>query len=276
MKSGLIVLIFCLLVNTCYCQILTGRITEVNSPINLPYASLEVLSANAGAIANSDGYFTIELAKFNENDTLRISAVGYENLDFLIKHCREFFLNQDQVLIELTPKSQLIEEVVVTKSKNKSLILGNNIKSQMIVAGFQNRELGAELGTVLKYNKKNKGRILSFNFNVSGMQSDSIPFRINLYSMEDGLPVKNILKRPIYATTKLINGIISVDLSDESIYIKDDCLLSIELIEDISFEGLFFNSGFLRAPSFQRSLSENDWKRTNVDLGFWAEIIYKK
>lgn len=276
MKSFYLLFVYLFIVNSCFSQILTGRVTEVNSPKQISYARLEIVHANAGKIADSDGNFSLDITDYSINDTLRISAIGYETLDFLIIHCREFLFVQEQVIIELTPKSQLIDEIVVTSSKSKVIVVGNNIKSTMIVAGFQSRELGSELGTVLKYNKKHKGRILSLNFNVSGVQNDSIPFRVNLYAMKNGLPGDNILKEPIYASTKLTNGIISIDLSIENIYIKDDCLLSIELIEDINFEGLFFNSGFLRSPSYQRLIGQDEWQKTTVDLGFWAEIIYKK
>lgn len=65
---------------------------------------------------------------------------------------------------------------------------------------------------------------------------------------------------------------ISIDLSEENIYIKEDCFLSIELIKDLDFEGLFFNAAFLRSPSFHRLTSQAEWQKAAVDLGIW----YKK
>jgi len=257
-------------------QIFEGKVVEENYINAIKYARIGILHAHVGTVANDEGYFSIDLTEFSDNDTIRFSAIGFENMEFLISHCREFLIPQVKSFIVLPAKSQNIEEVFVSAGKFKKIIIGNNIKSPMIVAGFQDRELGSELGTMLKFDKKNKGRVVSFNFNVSSLQNDSLIFRVNLYKMENGLPGQNMLKTPIYAFSKLSSGIISVDLSEESIYIKEDSFLSIELIEDINFEGIFFKSGFLRSPSFHRPNSESEWKKAAVDLGVWAEVVYKK
>lgn len=276
MKNYFLIFLYLLCSGSGSCQVLTAVISEVNTQSPIPYASIRVLHSEGDTIANSEGYFSFDISAFSENDTLRISAVGYENLDFLIVHYREYFIKEELVKIELTPKSQDIDQVVVYSGKSKKMVTGNNIKTPMISARFQDQKAGAEIGTVLKYNKKKKGHVLSLNFNVVRIQSDSISFRVNLYDMKNGLPHKNILNSPIYCRNTLKDGIISIDLADDNIFIKEDSFLSLELIDDLDHEGFFINSGFLRSPSYRRTAGEAEWKKTSVDLGFWAEIVYKK
>jgi hypothetical protein len=272
-------------------QIFSGQIVSFETRNPISYARIGILHKNKGAITDYDGNFSLDISNFSDQDTLRISAPNYESIDFLIWHCKSYFINQKSIKIELTQKVQAIEEVVVTAGKSRLLISGNNVKTPMIIAGFQNRKLGAEMGTLIKYNKKRKGQIKSLNFNIfyneklkndsnvdnlEKTANDSIKFRVNLYDLKDDVPNKSILSEPIYYFDKPKNGKITIDVSELNIYIKEDCFLSVELIENQNLEGLFFKSAFLKSKSFYREAPEGDWKKVIVDLGFWAEIYYKK
>jgi hypothetical protein len=276
MKKPYLILLFSIMVSSSFSQIFRGVITELESSKTIAYTSIGVLHKQTGVLSDSYGVFNMDISAFEDNDTLRVSAIGYERVDFLIEHCKAYFVDSEPVIIQLVPIPQIQEEVLVIASKRKRMTAGNNVRSQMIVAGFQNSKRGSELGTVLKYKKKKKGRIISLNFNVVCNPNDSLKFRINLYEMLDGLPDKTILATPIYFHNTPKDGMISIDLSEMNIYIRGNAFVSIESIEDINAEGLFFKSAFLRSPSFKRSAPQADWKKAMVDLGFWAEIIYKK
>lgn len=185
-------------------------------------------------------------------------------------------LNQEDLKIELTPIIENIDEIVIIAGKYKTLTTGNNIRSSMIIAGFQNRSLGSEMGTIMKYTKKNKGLVTKLHFNVEANPSDTIKFRVNVYEVDNGLPTKSILNEPIYFCGTPTNGSILIDISDKKIYIKKDCFVTIELIEYVGMDGLFLNSAFLRSASYFRTAPEGNWIKAKVDLGFWAEIRYKK
>jgi len=276
MKKYISICIFFLLNNYSISQNLIGQIVELENGNSISYASLGILHKNEGTVTNSNGDFSLDISNYSDSETLRISALGFESLDFLIQHCKEFLINQESLKIELSQKSKNLDEVIVTAGKRKLMVSGNNVKSSMIIAGFQNKKLGAEMGTVLKYNKKRKGHIVSLNFNLAYNLDDSIKFRVNLYEMKNGLPDKNVLAESIYFHDKPINSKITIDVSELNINMKDDCFLSIELIENADFEGLFFKSAFLKSQSFHRPAPDGEWIKANVDLGFWAEIIYRK
>jgi hypothetical protein len=271
----LIVLILTLLSYRNYSQTFSGVITEVNSKVPISYASIGIMNTNSGTVANNEGYFSINISKFSENDTLRISAIGYENLDFLIKHCRSF-IKLGGINLELNTKVNNIDEITITASKTKTIKIGNDIKASMIFGRFQDKNTGAEIGTVLKYQKKKKGQVKSFNINLHETINKYIPFRINLYSMKNGLPHKNILKKPIYTKGKIVNGYLSIDVSDLNIYIKGDSFLSIELIENINTDGILFKAGYLKSKTYYRAASQDQWKKAPLGVSIWSEVTYRK
>jgi hypothetical protein len=148
----------------------------------------------------------------------------YNKIKFLITHCKTILLNQENLKIELTPSTKELQEVIISAGKYKNLITGNNIKSSMIIAGFQNRSLGAEMGTVLKYNKEKKGLLTNLHFNVVANKFDTIKFRVNLYEIENGIPNESMLSEPIYFYGTPTNGAITINVSERRIHLKKDIL----------------------------------------------------
>jgi hypothetical protein len=276
MKSYFLLIIFCFFGNIVLGQILKGQIRELGNGHPISYSKISVFHKKKHSISDIDGRFILDISNFNGNDTLLISAIGFEDLNFLISHCREFMLNEIELKIELTPVTKDLEEVTVFGGKKRTMNAGNNIKSPMIISGFQDRPLGSEMGTIQKFNKKNKGLIKVLHFNSFIDETDSLKFRVNLYDVVDGIPSKSINKKPIYFYGKTTDGSIILDISEMKIYIKNDFFVSIELIENIGKKGLFLKSAFLRSPSFYRIGIDENWVKSKIDLGFWSEIEYKK
>lgn len=276
MKQIILIIVSLFTLNTATSQIWSGRVVDANSKKSIEFVNIGVLHKNKGTVTNDNGEFSFALNNLLANDTIRVSCIGYQHYDILVSQCQNFLIYTSDFLIALTPKSFSINEVVVTSSKVKKIVRGNNVKMALIVGGFQNRSLGAEMGTVLKYRKKKKGQLISLNFNFIGNQADSIFFRVNIYKMRNGMPSKNILKKPIYLHGISKNGTITINVSKENIYIRKDCFLALELVTAIGQDGLFFKSAFLQSPSYFRETSQSNWKKAPLDLGFWAEIIYKK
>ena len=276
MKTYLLIISITFFTHLASGQWLKGQIVELDTDIPIAYARLGVLHKNKGVVSDSNGYFRMDLTNLSENDTVIISAIGYEKIEFLVSHCRIYLLQQANLRLELSPKNKERQEGFVEIGKSKILEPGNNVKSTMFIAGFQNKSLGAEMGTVLKYNKKKKGIITKLHFNIVGNPSDTVKFRTNIYTFENDLPGKSLLNHPIYFCGIPSKGAIEIDVSKWNINVKNDCFVSIELIENIGMDGLFFKSAFLRSKSYIRDAPEGVWNKAMIDLGFWAEIKFKR
>ena len=266
-------LFFCI---PCLAQVFSGRVMDAASYQSIPYAKIGIASKNSGTVSDVLGYFQLDLTELHNADTLIISAYGYKNEQLLIEHCRDHFLYSFDIPIQLTAENKELEEITVSAAGRKLLKTGNNIHSSLIVAGFQNKTLGAELGTVLEYRKKQKGHLVRLHFNILPQNEDTVKFRINLYTMEDGKPGNVMISKPLYFVGLPEQKTITINVEKENIQIVEDAFLTIELIENVGMDGLFFKSGFLRSPSFYRNAPEGLWLRAKVDLGFWAEIAFKK
>ena len=180
MKRFALIAFHLLTINNMLSQVWHGTIINSETREQLEFVNIGVLHKNKGTVTNEGGEFSLNLTSLSDNDTIRISYVGYESTDLLIQHCRKCLLNNLDFLIELTPSALLIKAIEITSYKTKTKISGNNIKSSLITGGFMSNELGAELGTVLKYHKKKKGFVKNVNFNITSNEYDTLFFRINL------------------------------------------------------------------------------------------------
>ena len=256
-------------------QTLKGRILDAQTKQPIEFASIGVLHRDAGTVANEQGNFTLNIQKANPTDTLKISMLGYESRNFPVAGI-ENILKQQNGIIALKPLNRTLQEVVIRPKKTKTITAGNTTDSRFLSAGFTSNDLGSEVGTVLKYNKKTPGKIENVTFNVATNNYNNVLFRVNIYDYKDGKIGENLLKEPLYVDTSADFGAMTLDLSDKAIYITGDCLLTLEWIKDYGKKGLFFSAGFFNSDSYARKTSQGDWFKVPAGLGFWATIVHEK
>ena len=75
--------------------------------------------------------------------------------------------------------------------------------------------------------------------------------------------------------TIIDNGTLTLDLSEKGIYLKNDCFVSLEWIKDFGKSGLMFSAGFFNADSYSRKISQGDWRKVPVGLGFWSTVVHE-
>jgi TonB-linked SusC/RagA family outer membrane protein len=117
MQRNFLLLMFFFISMSALTQItISGRITDMNNDEPLIGASIVVKGTTQGAIADIDGYYTIEVN--SENDVLVFSFVGYLTEEIMVG-------SQSSMNVALTPDLTNLEEVVVTaigiKAEKKSL-----------------------------------------------------------------------------------------------------------------------------------------------------------
>ena len=80
-------------------KILKGKVVDKESGIGVPFASISVVNKNTGVGAIESGSFELEVS---QNDTLRITSIGYKPLLFVVD--LEEIESKGQILFELEPK----------------------------------------------------------------------------------------------------------------------------------------------------------------------------
>lgn len=274
-RTASLLLLFALGFLPATAQLIKGRVVDAETNQPVAFASVGVLRREAGTVADEQGNFQLDLTRQHPSDSLKISMIGYQPYAVTVAEFRQQ-AGQGNGWFSLKPKTRQLQEVVIKPRKTKTLIAGNTTNSRIMSAGFASNDLGSEVGTVLRYNKKKPGRLENVNFNLAYNSYDQVLFRVNLYAFKNGRIGENLLKEPLYLETSQENGTLTLDLSDKDIVITGDCLLTLEWIKDLGRSGLMFSAGFFNADSYARKISQGDWYKAPAGLGFWATIVHEK
>ncbi|MDA9587764.1 carboxypeptidase-like regulatory domain-containing protein [Flavobacteriaceae bacterium] len=272
--TPLYLLLFCLIQYFGYGQVdIVGQVLDATTQEPLPYVNIGLVNQNIGTVSDESGYFELEVPANQYNDaTLRFSMIGFESGDFILKD----YLDLQILTISLEEKATALEEVVLTTQRNKyqTKILGNKTTSQLIYAAFTTNKLGNEMGFIVR---GRKNPMILKKFNVSLVENDYGPirFRLNFYSLKDGLPEQTLLNENIIVETDISSGIVSKDLTPYEIVIDQDFFVSIEWIEDLGPGKLFFSGGFFGSPLIAREVSQGSWSKVgSASVGMNVEVRY--
>ena len=226
----------------------------------LSYVNIGIVGKNVGTVSDINGNFEIPLKEIYNQDTLRISMIGYESLEYIVADFKEEITKNSDIL--LAPQITDLQEVIISSTKfTNEKTLGNKTTSQVMRGGFETDKLGNEVGLVIKI-KKRPTFIKSFHASIVENKYGKVKFRLNLYDLnKKKMPENSILKENIIIETELKNGILSVDLSEYNIIVEDDFLISLEWIESYGKDGLYFSAGVFGSPIITRETSQGDWEK---------------
>lgn len=272
--TPLYLLLFCLIQYFGYGQVdIVGQVLDATTQEPLPYVNIGLVNQNIGTVSDESGYFELEVPANQYNDeTLRFSMIGFESRDFILKD----YLDLQILTISLEEKATALEELVLTTQRNKyqTKILGNKTTSQLIYAAFTTNKLGNEMGFIVR---GRKNPMILKKINVSLVENDYGPirFRLNFYSLKDGLPEETLLNENIIVETDISSGIVSKDLTPYEIVIDQDFFVSIEWIEDLGPGKLFFSGSFFGSPLIAREVSQGSWSKVgSASVGMNVEVRY--
>lgn len=253
-------------------KLLRGTVRDEKTNTVLPYVNIGILNKDIGTTTDSRGVFELRLSDSNQDDKLKISMVGYESKEIdvndLLKHITS------RTTFHLQEKASELREVVVVGKKLKSKTLGNKTESKFFGGKFASDDLGSEC--VIKINVKQSPVYLGkFQFNISYNAEDTATFRLNLYTVKDGLPFENMLADNIIVKIgKNQTGKIETDLSKYNIVAQEDFFIGIEWIEGSTNSGIVFSAGFVNKGTYYRRASQGRWRKYPMGVGFNVSVKY--
>jgi hypothetical protein len=252
MKSIFFVSILFLFSINLNAQTIKGVVLDKNSNKPIPFVSIGIINTAQGVYAYTDGRFEMTITDFIDSDSLRFSCIGYEPVTYSVIE----FLDLYQAGIEtvfLTEKIIKLEEVIIKSKRNHSKDIGNKISKIHGIHGFITN---LERGLIIE-NKEDlffKSVIVNLTMH-DGIAPDSAVFRMNIYTLKNGLPYENILYQPIYFYLKndQFEGINEFDISKYNITISDDFAVTFELVKKIGGSQIYFTG--------RRNGNKTVWKR---------------
>ena len=277
-KWVLILLITGLSLPQLFSQQIEGKIIEKGSTKPVEYANVGVLGKSRGTVSDERGHFKLDLTGLDDNDTLRISILGYNRLEYQLSKVKS--LCATQCNFEMTPKTYDLKEVVIASPKNlKERIVGNNINAKNVTAGMTDSILGYEFGTLIEIKRK-PARVEEVILHVAECSFDTVFLRMNVFSTKKGRPDENLLKTPVYVqfTKEEIANPIRIDLTHQNVKVEDDFLVSFEVVRELGQGRLFFSAGlFNKDKTFYRRTSQDRWRVFGaLGIGIAARILQEK
>jgi hypothetical protein len=267
--------LFLILATVAFSQCISGRVLDRQSSEALAYVNIGVLNGNHGTVSNEEGIFRLDLQGVEEAAKIRFSYIGYESVDTLVGPLDS--LETRIINIELEPILLEMDEVLVFPREYKEKIKGNPKPADFIRAGFMDDSLGYEVGIRIKIRKR-PTLIKTLYLHGLIMSYDSVFYRLNVYELEDGIPGKNVLKKPIYISLSKddITEDISIDLTQHHIVVHDDFAITLEFVKDQGEGFLTFSAGIMNGITFVRKTSHGKWMGNPIGVGMSVLIRYPK
>jgi hypothetical protein len=248
-----------------FSQTRKGIVLSDDTNLRLGFVSVGIIGKNIGTVSDESGNFTIDLDKVYDNDSLRFSAIGYVSKSFLVRQFKEDSIKT----VYLIPRIYNLLEVKVTYHKDKEIVLGNPVTTDLLKSGFGYNSLGSELG--IKIHVKKEVLIDDININVATCTYDSVIYRLNIYRQADKNEFINILTKPIYFsfTKDRIKSAVTFNLRKYSIVIEGDILVTLELFKDLGEGKLLFYTTYFTGYTYHRQTSEGTWTKSPGIIGMY-------
>ncbi|NNF75094.1 MAG: TonB-dependent receptor plug domain-containing protein [Flavobacteriaceae bacterium] len=244
---------------------------ETTEPI--PYVNIGFVDKSIGTVSDESGAFILiyDEDRISLLDDLQISALGYETLKVDQKQLVRLLTNSNKIFLKRKP--EVLDEVLLTNEKLKTIYLGNPEIDRSVIGYWKDKKaLGGEIATILDIKNKNT-KLNKLSFTVIENQSDSLKIRINIYDYKKGLPADKILETNIFKTIQQSDSLVEVDLEPYNIRVDKDCVIGIELVKvygDIIEFAISGRSG--KGTSFKRYVSQDKWTRSSrIRMNFGVE-----
>ncbi len=261
---------------------IVGKVTDIETEQGIPFVNIGIVDEGIGTVSNVEGSFTLEIEDIHKylGATLLFSSLGYKKKEVPIKNVIEHgSLSNINVLME--PTNLALDEVVVS-NKGKVFIpdgVGYRNYGENVIGYWKDDiALGGELATRILV-KDGLRKLNKLQFEIKENQSDSLLLRINIYDDDGGLyrlPRTNLnnSKKNILYTVKHGYETVLVDLTPYDIYVKDNFILALELVEVYGKKkpALALLATSNRFGSYRRYASQGNWvKISAINMAYVLE-----
>ncbi|HNA58804.1 MAG TPA: carboxypeptidase-like regulatory domain-containing protein, partial [Chitinophagales bacterium] len=170
-------------------QTITGTVHDIETGETLPFVTIGIPGHGLGTVAQADGKFSLRTDGAGDNDTIRISMIGYATEKTTVGAWRK----KSQVDVFLSPIATQLDQVTVRPHDYKKVRLGNDYHTMTVQVGFNGggedtvevNPPGAELGTIMKVKDGRKYFLDSCGMNLTAFTPDSAVLRINFYQLQN-------------------------------------------------------------------------------------------
>jgi len=206
-------------------KIVKGRIIDTETKQPISYVNIGVYQKNIGTVSDEKGQFEFVFsANSFANDSIIFSHIGYQTVKYSISQLVNTIGD-----FQLSPASNLLQEVVVKPKKTVKKILGRDGRGLGLMYynfyTYYEKEvddrLGKEAGILISVKKD--CFLDEFQMYISSNEFSSLKFRLNFYKVMDGIPTELLFQKEIIFEIKdEFVGLYKLDLSPYSLFLTKD------------------------------------------------------
>ncbi|TPE43100.1 alpha/beta fold hydrolase [Pontibacter mangrovi] len=250
---------------------LEGEVVDINQNQPVPYATVGIKGKSLGTVADENGRFrfAVPATAVSDEEQVIISCVGYNSTEISVAA-----LQQGRQRVRLAPAQVSLKEVTIKARKIKTKTFGRRGSSTLMAANMFTEsnlisdELAKEQGTLIQLDEEVLLR--NFNMHVAFNRFKYVRFRLNIYSVSDGLPDRSLLKEDIVFDVTEPKGWVKVDLSKYHIFLEgqDKVAVTIQWLKSEAVDGNSTSFGVSAVPVpthaiLFRNKSQDKWKEVS-------------
>ncbi|MFD0751591.1 carboxypeptidase-like regulatory domain-containing protein [Mucilaginibacter calamicampi] len=260
-----------------------GQIVDSVSKAAIPFATIGVKNRIIGTVADSTGRFQLSISpdSIGPGNPVIVSCVGYKSAEIGVQR-----LKDGHQLIALAIANTYLGQVAVKPLKFKVKTFGRTgssafMSTKMISEhNHTSDELGKEIGTVIGIDKN--CRLTAFNMHVIFNHFDNVKFRLNIYSVKNGLADTLLIKDNILLDVGHVRQKwIHVDLTKYQIYLEGykEVAVAIQWLKSTAGNNPQKSFNIAAVPALGhhilfRDKSQSTWLKVggNLSMNFTADV----
>lgn len=218
------VIISVLFTQTAYTQDLKGIVFDTDNE-RIPYVNIGVSGTPYGTVSFEDGTFSLKYDDKFKDDSLLISAIGYESSYYPIFN----FFQQQENKIVLRKKIYSMEEVIVSEKKPKFKILGPRKSifdgSTLLI----NKNGGSAMGIKIPAKEKSF-KITRASIYLVADEPTEFQLRLRFFENQNGLPGAEFTPQNIILNSTVEKDRVWIELFDYDIIFSDSFFIVYEWV----------------------------------------------
>ncbi|MDZ7773195.1 MAG: carboxypeptidase-like regulatory domain-containing protein [Balneolaceae bacterium] len=258
--------------------IVEGIILDAESDKAIPYAHVGIQAEHVGTASIQDGTFTLELDQKYRDDTLQVSAIGYQTEKYLLSSVLE-----SNSPLRLQPKTYQMKEITVTDNRPETKWIGKKVRP-ILGSGARGLarggdRIGAAFAFRVNWNRFLPLKLLHARMFLKRNKNDSLKMRCSIAAVDSSSkrPGRNLIPQAVITTSTKDKGWITCDFNKHDIYIEQKHFYVIfEWLTNKNhvYAPMYATGAFFNSTGYMRSHAMGKWKEAPSGLIYSLKVQY--
>ena len=256
-----------------YAQKIEATVIDAQSREPIAYASVGVVERTLGTLADTVGHFSLDVPVKLDDDSLRISCVGYGALTMSVVAARKC------IKFALEAVEYPLPEVVVMPIKTTAKHYGRkSAKGSMFLVVEGDSAAGKEMGMQFKTKKRAWIKNVSFAIVENDSMLTRMPFRLNLYKKQGNEYTNNLVSSLQFLYTKevIVDGRFTFNLPTPIVIEKGEYVIAFEFLENFPNRNFHMRTSIMTGHTFYRYAPQSSWKKIPLGSTLAIEVVEEK